>query len=127
MSTSTGILDAALAALNGALGTGNTGPAPDAGMPTDPLRTLAALELLLHRTVSAVERSIGDSPVRAAAFARLSERVAHAGGHAQIISAGSCDKTQVNTLTDGALSGLNRVLDAPEAFAHGESSFLSTP
>ena len=121
MTTSTGIIDAALAALNGALGTGTAGPTPDAGTPIDPLQTLAALELLLRRTVDAVDRSIGDSPVRAAAFARLSERFAHDGGHAQLVAAGSCDRTEVNTLTDGALAGLNRVLAAPEAFARGDA------
>lgn len=121
MSTAIGIIDAALTALNGALGTGTTGPTPDAGTPIDPLRTLAALELLLRRTVDAADRSIGGSPVRAAAFARLSERFAHAGSHAQIIAAGSCDMTEVNTLTDGALAGLNRVLAAQEAFAHGDT------
>ncbi len=121
MTTSTGIIDAALAALNGALETGTTGPTPDAGMPIDPLRTLAALELLLRHTVDAVDRSIADSPVRAAAFARLSEHFAHAGSHAQIVAAGSCDRTEVNTLTDGALAGLNQVLAAPEAFARGNT------
>lgn len=121
MTTSTGIIDAALAALNGALGTGTTGPTPDAGTPIDPLRTLAALELLLRHTVDAVDRSIGGSPVRAAAFARLSERFAHAGSHAQIVAAGSCDRTEVNTLTDGALAGLNQILAAPESFARGNT------
>ncbi len=121
MSTSTDIIDAALTALNGALETGTAGPIPDAGTPIDPLRTLAALDLVLRNTIDAAGRSIGDSPVRAAAFARLSERFAHAGSLAQIIAAGSCDKTQVNTLTDGALAGLNRVLAAPEAFAHGDA------
>lgn len=120
MTTSSGTTDAALTALNGALGTGTTGPTPDAGTPIDPLRTLAALELLLRRTVDAAQRSVGDSPVRAAAFARLSERFAHAGSHAQIVAAGSCDRTEVNTLTDGTLAGLNQVLAAPEAFARGE-------
>ncbi|WP_286166636.1 HNH endonuclease signature motif containing protein [Arthrobacter sp. AQ5-05] len=121
MSTTTGIIDAALTALNGALGTGATGPTPEAGAPIDPLRTLAALELLLRRTVDSVDRSIGDSPVRAAAFARLSERFAHAGSHAQIVAAGSCERTEVNTLTDGALAGLNAVMAAPEVFARGEA------
>lgn len=121
MTTSTGIIDAALAALNGALETGTTGPTPDSDMPIDPLRTLAALELLLRHTVDAVDRSIADSPVRAAAFARLSEHFAHAGSHAQIVAAGSCDRTEVNTLTDGALAGLNQVLAAPEAFARGNT------
>ena len=112
------MLDAALAALNGVL---DTVPTPDGAAPSDPLRALAVLDLLIRKVIDSAHDSIGNSPVRAAAFARLSEQLAHSGSHAQIIAAGACDKTQVNTLTEAALSGLNQTLGNTESFASGQS------
>ncbi|PQZ95940.1 hypothetical protein CQ018_01200 [Arthrobacter sp. MYb227] len=117
MTTSASMIDAALAALNGAL---DTSPTPDGTAPIDPLRALATLNLLIRNVIACAEGSIGNSPVRAAAFARLSEQLAHAGSHSQIIAAGACDKTQVNTLTETALSGVNQTLSDLLSFANGQ-------
>lgn len=117
MTTSASMIDAALAALNGVL---DSSPTPSGAVPIDPLRTLATLDLLIRNVTDIAERSIGNSPVRAAAFARLSEQLAHTGSHAQIIAAGACEKTQVNTLTEAALSTVNQVLSNLESFAIGE-------
>lgn len=112
------MIDAALSALNGVL---NTAPTPDAAAPIDPLRALATLDLLIRVVIDTAEASIGNSPVRAAAFARLSEQLAHTGSHSQIIAAGACEKTRVNTLTEAALSGLNQALSDLESFASAQS------
>ena len=111
------MIDAALAALNGVL---DIAPTPGGAAPIDPLRALATLDLLIRTVIDSAEESIGNSPVRAAAFARLSEQLAHTGSHSQIIAAGACEKTQVNTLTEAALSGVNQVLSDLLSFASGQ-------
>ena len=113
------MIDAALAALNGVL---DTSPTPSGAVPIDPLRALATLDLLVRKVTDIAAASIGNSPVRAAAFARLSEQLAHTGSHSQIIAAGVCEKTQVNTLTEAALSTMNQVLSNLESFASGKST-----
>jgi hypothetical protein len=112
------ITDTVLRAVGGALVL-ESGGVPGPGTHVDELRVLAALELATRRAIDDAAASVGDSPVRAAALAQLSERIYRTGSYAQIVAAGSCVHTEVHTLTEGPLAAVNRLMGDPGDFAAG--------
>ncbi|GAA3322549.1 hypothetical protein GCM10017711_06800 [Paeniglutamicibacter sulfureus] len=120
MDTPAGIIDSALAALGGALGTG-TGASSGPGTAVDPLRLLAAVDLVARRLLEQGAASAAGSPVRAAALAQLAERLFRTGSYGQVLAAGTCEAAEVHTLTEAPLAETNQVLKDAAGFAAGTS------
>ncbi len=118
MNTTAGIIDSALAALGGALGAG-TGTTSGPGAPVDPLRLLAAVDLVARRVLEQAADSAAGSPVRAATLAHLAEQLFRTGSYGQILAAGTCEAAEVHTLNEAPLAETNRVLDDAAGFASG--------
>lgn len=118
MDATASIIDSVLRAVRGALAL-ESGGIPETQTHVDELRVLAALELATRRAIDDAAASVGDSPVRAAALAQLSERVYRDGSYAQVLSAGTCVGTEVHTLIEAPLAALNLLLRDPGEFAAG--------
>ncbi|MBV1778621.1 HNH endonuclease [Paeniglutamicibacter sp. ABSL32-1] len=121
MDTAEGIIDTVLRAVGGTPAEASGGT-PGRQPHVDPLRLLAALEMATRKAVDDAAASVGNSPVRAAALAHLSERIYRTGSYAQVLAAGSCVDTEAHTLTEAPLAALNQLLADPGDFAAGAAN-----
>ena len=112
------VLDAVKAALPGPTDT-LEGPATAAGARGEALRVLAVLVPVLRLALDQAASGIGASPVRAAAFVKLSEDLYRQAGYGQLLAASCAGDAQVHTIGEEPLATLNGLLADPAAFAAG--------
>ncbi|WP_411734088.1 DUF222 domain-containing protein [Paeniglutamicibacter sp.] len=112
------VLDAISTALPLPLDTPH-GPAPDPGPGVDALRVLAVLVPVVREALDRAASAVGSSPVRAAAFLRLSEEIYRQAGYGQLLAVSQAGDAGLHTITEDPLAALNEALRDPAAFAAG--------
>ena len=90
-------------------------PAPDPR--GDALRVLALLIPTLRLALDQAGAAIGSSPVRAAAFLRLTENLYRQAGYGQLLAVSRSADAQVHQITEEPLAELNAMLDDPDVAA----------
>ena len=93
---------------------GSASPADPRG---DALRLLALIIPTLRLALEQTAASIGSSPVRAAAFLRLTENLYRQAGYGQLLAASRGAAAQVHQITEEPLAELNAILEDPATAA----------
>lgn len=83
----------------------------------DALRVLALIIPTLRLALDQAGATIGSSPVRAAAFLRLTEALYRQTGYGQLLAVSRSADAQVHRITEEPLAKLNAMLDDPDAAA----------
>ena len=83
----------------------------------DALRLLALIIPTLRLALDQTAASIGSSPVRAAAFLRLTENLYRQAGYGQLLAASRGADAQVHQITEEPLAELNAILEDPTTAA----------
>lgn len=83
----------------------------------DALRLLALIIPTLRLALEQTAASIGSSPVRAAAFLRLTENLYRQAGYGQLLAASRGAAAQVHQITEEPLAELNAILEDPATAA----------
>lgn len=114
-----GIEQAVSTAIASALAESPAGEAGSRQAAVDPLRIVAVLAPVLKAELARAAASIGNSPVRATAFAHFAEELYRVAGLGQLLAAGACLEAEAHTSAETPLVELNDVLARLDEFAAG--------